>query len=273
MNEFLQAAMSFPAAIFTALLGFVVLFWSLVLMGGSDPHALDFHADGHMDLGDIGHGHVDAGGVGHGHDVDVSHGHEGGLGWFTWILSLMNVGMVPVSIVGSSLVMLAWVVAMVLQIYASPTMAAAVGVTGSGVLILLCAMFASAILTALATRPMRGVFETATFEGGENLIDQVCTISTTHVDATFGQASFKTGGAPLILSVRCPQENKLAKGSQAVIVGYDAAKSIYIVGELEPRESRQNDVQMADSSDAARDANGDDRTRATRVRDGRARSG
>jgi hypothetical protein len=230
MNEFLQVAISFPAVIFTALLGFVALFWSLVLIGGSDPHALDFHHDGHFhfDLGDHGGHGLDVGGHG-GHGLEGA-GH--GTGWAAWILSCLNMGSVPVTVIGSSFIMLSWVMVMVLQLYASPALAAVVGLTGAGAICVLCAMLASLVLTAFATRPLRGLFDVQTFEGGEKLIDQVCVISTTHVDEKFGQASFKTAGAPLTLSVRCPRKNKLGKGAQAVIIAYDAEKTVYIVGEL-----------------------------------------
>lgn len=53
MGEFVDAALGFPAVLFTFLLVVVVGYWLLVLLGALDIEALDFDADGDA-LGGIG---------------------------------------------------------------------------------------------------------------------------------------------------------------------------------------------------------------------------
>ncbi|MFC0527944.1 hypothetical protein [Phytohabitans kaempferiae] len=53
MGEFLDAALGFPAVIFTFLLVVVIGYWLLVLLGALDIEALDFDADGDV-LGGVG---------------------------------------------------------------------------------------------------------------------------------------------------------------------------------------------------------------------------
>ena len=57
------------------------------------------------------------------------------------------------------------------------------------------------------------------------------------VDKKFGQAEFDDGGAGMIIQVRCDQENKLKKGSQALIVSYDDRREAFII---EPYDKRMN---------------------------------
>jgi hypothetical protein len=53
MGEFVDAALGFPAVLFTFLLVVVVGYWLLVLLGAFDIEALDFDADGDV-LGGVG---------------------------------------------------------------------------------------------------------------------------------------------------------------------------------------------------------------------------
>jgi hypothetical protein len=53
MGEFVDAALGFPAVLFTFLLVVVVGYWLLVLLGALDIEALDFDADGDV-LGGVG---------------------------------------------------------------------------------------------------------------------------------------------------------------------------------------------------------------------------
>ena len=46
--------------------------------------------------------------------------------------------------------------------------------------------------------------------------------------ATFGQAKYSTGGAPLLLNIRTDGVH-LAKGDVAIIVAYDTERRIYTV--------------------------------------------
>ncbi|MCW8132594.1 MAG: hypothetical protein KIS92_19755 [Planctomycetota bacterium] len=234
MFEILNAAFSFPTVLFTALLGCVVLFWLGVILAGLDHDALNFHSGGHADI------HLDA----HA-DLGASHGLDaGGEGWADGFLGFLNVGSVPVSIVASAAIFSGWTLSMLAELYAAPLLGAALPgfLVGAGTLALgTCGgLFAA----GLATRPMRGVFKVQTQHGGGALLYKIVTITTEKVNASFGQAELRMGGAPLILSVRCLVPNTLSKGKLAVIVGYDAKLDAYEVSE--PSQERERVLQKID---------------------------
>lgn len=242
MDLVLNAALSFPAVIFTVLMGFLVLFWSAVIMGGADPHALDpdiHHVDfdGHVHVDAHVHvdGHVDADHGGHGD------GHAHGNSWFAAIAAFLNLGSVPLSMVASAGVIFGWVSSMMLQLYVSPVLATMMPVVAAGTVVLLVAGIVSMISAGLVTRPLRGAFVIQTFEAGEKLIDHVCKVTSSRVVSDFGEARYEMKGAPLVLLVRCRRENKLVRGAEAVIIGYDAKTNIYEIGELDPLDKKNSD--------------------------------
>lgn len=237
MMEVLTTALSFPSVIFTVLLGFVVLFWTSVIIGGIDPHAFDgdadLHVDGHIDVHADVHAdaHADAD---HGH---ADHGEYHGGGMLTSLLTFLNFGTVPISMIFSATVLFGWVSTMLLQLTAGPWLASLMPVAAASTVVFTTAGIASLIATGFATRPLRGAFKIESRHAEQTIVDCVCTIATTKVTENFGQALYETSGAPLNLSVRCPRTNKLQKGSKAVIVGYDTDSNTYEVGELEPESA------------------------------------
>jgi hypothetical protein len=252
MDQVINAALSFPAVIFTVLMGFCLIFWTTVIMGGADPNSLDpdVHADVDGDLHADVHAHVDAHGHvdadGHHHDVDGDI-HHGSL--LNSLLGFMNVGSVPLSMIASAGVLFGWVSTMLIQIYVQPTLLQMMPAVAAG-MVTLCASGAGSMVAAgLLTRPLRGAFKIQTFLAGDALIDHPCRITSSRVDAAFGEARYEMKGAPLVLSVRCRQPNKLVKGADAVIVSYDAKTNIYEVGELETKDEDVEEIQAA--ADAA----------------------
>ncbi len=239
MLEFLQAALNFPTVIFTGLLGLVLVFWLLVLAAGVDTDSLDFHADGadlHVDGADL---HVDGADAtpdlhADGHGAGAAGLIGGAKGLSGAVFDLLNIGKVPVSIVGSVAILSSWFGSMLLELYGRPVLGAAGASLVAGLACLLFAGLGGLALGALATRPMRGIFKHQTVHGQHALIGQVCTILTSKVTGSFGQAELKTNAAPLVLPVRCAHENGLTKGQHAVIAGYDPKTQTYLVGELAP---------------------------------------
>ncbi|MCK6472679.1 MAG: hypothetical protein L6R28_13125 [Planctomycetes bacterium] len=255
MEQFLEVAFNLPTVIYTVLLIFVLLFWGSVLAAGLDPHMFDAHVEvpAHVDVPSDVHvdahvdGHVDAHGEVHAEkDVAV----HGGGHWVMVLLTTLNIGTVPVTVVLSCAVFAAWTTSMALNLFVAENVAiylhpivwiaaalASAGVTGL-------------IVAALATRPLRPLFKNYTQTAQEDLIDQICTIRTSHVDEKFGQAEYETDGAPLILSVCCRRKNNdLTKGVKAVIVGYNRRTDTYEVAKLDPESSRKKSVKRTAKAD------------------------
>lgn len=163
MLEILNAALSLPTVLFTALLGGVVLFWLAVILGGLDHNIFNADADVDMDLpGDV----PDAGDL-HPHAETEAHGLDaGGSGWTGGLLGFLNLGMVPVSIIASLAIFAGWTGSMLLELYLQPVLGTLLPgfVTGTGFLLLAGSggLFASGLLT----RPLRGVFKVQTQHGG-----------------------------------------------------------------------------------------------------------
>jgi hypothetical protein len=82
-------------------------------------------------------------------------------------------------------------------------------------------------LTKVATQPMAKWFINEHLSS-RSLIGQECHICSLQATSEFGQAKFKTEGAPLLLNVRTDGLH-LAKGTRVWIVHYDSKKRIYLV--------------------------------------------
>ena len=90
----------------------------------------------------------------------------------------------------------------------------------------------NAILAALATKVVTGplvpyLSDAPTFSE-ETIIGEQCVVCSSEATATFGQAKYKTGGAPLLLNIRT-DGTRLAKGDVATIVAYDTERRLYTV--------------------------------------------
>lgn len=83
-------------------------------------------------------------------------------------------------------------------------------------------------ITKCATQPLRGRFDPVEPNKASDLIGQSCTVSTAEVTDSFGEAIYSTAASPLRLTVRI-YEDKLAKGDEATIVGFDSQDHFYIV--------------------------------------------
>jgi hypothetical protein len=275
MLEILNASIAFPTVIFTGLLICALIFWGSVLLTGVDPQALDPDADAHVDTGDVHlDAHVDADVDAHvdadvdgdvdgdvagdvdgdadadtdadtdanaDHHIETYQGAEaisGGSGVIGSLMGFMNIGTVPVSMVATAVIFASWVLCMMLTLYTKPTLESFLPAFVVVTLFLVGSLTGGCIAGSLATRPMRKLFRVTTQHGGRALIEKFCTITTDHVNEKFGEASLKTHDSPLLLSVRCPHENKLKKGRLAVIVAYAKANNTYQVAEL-PEESEK----------------------------------
>lgn len=238
MTEFLAAILAFPTAIFTILLGVVILYWLFVLLGALDVDLLgdadldgghDLHVDGHGHFdghhGDAhfdGHGHADHG---HGH---ADHAHDGhhAHGGIAGLIQALGLGGVPVTVMLSILILLAWSFCLgAMQLLGG----------GSPVWLVLAAALLSLViavpLTSLLVRPLRRFFITLPAPRHRDLLGKVCTITTLRVDERYGQAEIEDGGAGLIVQVRSNGPVRLARGDRAII--FDYRDEVFLVAPVE----------------------------------------
>lgn len=218
---------------YTIFLGLILLYWLTVIIGVIDLDILDF-GDFGLDsaLEGSGEGMGEAlDSVGEG-EVSVDSAGEGSLGALHSILSFLNLGKVPVTIIVSFLSLKMWILAYLYYFYISPKLTLSIpGIVISLALFSIVFVF-SLFLTGLTTRPFRKIFEHVTTRGRQNLLGKICKIKTTEVTADFGQAELHIDSSFLLLSVRCKDGTQFTKGDEAVVTHYDSEKDVYEVKKL-----------------------------------------
>lgn len=199
---------------FTILLGLVLLYWMMVILGG-----LDFDMGGHdVDL-DVGSHDVD---VHAGHDIDhdvdgghhdIAHGHEPGA--FQSMLQFLHIGDAPVMIVVSVMGLIAWAFAILANVYLNPGnswIRALVFLVPNGIFTIVSTHY---LLRPLA-RAMRKMNDGA--EKSPPVVGQVAEVTTSEVTGKFGMALLHIKGAPLAIQVRSAKEEVIKKGDRVLVI-------------------------------------------------------
>ncbi len=193
-TSFFTAILSFPAVIYTILLGIALVYWFLVILGTLDIDII-------VDVGDVGN-YLEAAGL-------------GGIP-FTLVMSVLLLIGWTFSVLGTGYIVLAidiplwqWV--------------SAVGVfVGSSLLAIQ--------LTVWMMRPLQQLFSAGERHlGPAHLVGKQCMITTMTVTERFGQGLYDDRGAGLILQIRAEEPNQLQRGQQALIISYDPEQQLYQV--------------------------------------------
>ncbi|WP_328308313.1 hypothetical protein OG432_05535 [Streptomyces sp. NBC_00442] len=182
MTEFVSAALGFPAALFSAALIVVVVFWLLVLVGAAEHNTFN---------GDV-HGHVLGGG---GVPVSVAVSLLTGISWF-------------VSLTGSVLVR------------RSGASGAAGAALDAGVLAvaLLCGWLLTRFIAGLLRRALPDHPPPSRLD----FVGLTCTIRTGSVSVDFGQAEVAaTDGSTALVQVRQSGTEPLRLGSTGLLYAFD----------------------------------------------------
>ncbi|HEY8075111.1 MAG TPA: hypothetical protein VIF62_13400 [Labilithrix sp.] len=228
MAHFLTLALSFPSIVFTILLGVAFVYWLFVIIGAARINLLgdaDLDADADLDH-DLDHdGAAD-------HDADHDgHDAEGGGGSHGLLAALM-LRKAPATIVLSSVILFSWVLSIfgaeAANLLLSGGLAMAVKLA-----VLLVAPVISLFPTSLVVRPIGRMFTMPEAAASDQLVGKVCTIRTGTVTDRFGEATLEDGGAGVVVRVRVDAGEKLERGQQALIVGYDEAKQEFTVAPMD----------------------------------------
>ena len=226
MSSLFAALTSFPAVVYTVLLGVVLVYWLLAIIGLVDFEAgadVDIGADA-ADAGDIG----DAGDAGDAGDG----GPEGLSGLAAWLVAFGLNG-VPFSIVVSLLALVGWFLTGMASLTLLPLVPDALRwAAGAGVLLAAAAL--SIVIAAQLVRPMRGLFVTHRAISNAALVGQVCKVLTGVVDERQGRAEVAQRGAGINIRVWAPAPNSLRRGDAALITEYDPARQRYRIDALPP---------------------------------------
>lgn len=207
MDRFIDAATTFPTVILTTLLGVVLIYWLLALIGVFDLDSSGLHI--HSEL-----------------QTDASVDDAGELASYLVAIGLNGV---PFSMVITLMVLFAWTLSCLAGMWLLPLVPTLPLQILAGTGVLTASLAAALPLTARAIRPMRGLFVTHRALSNDALVGQSCVVLTGSVDENFGRAEVSRRGAPLNINVRATTPNTLSKGSPARIVEYDANNEHYLI--------------------------------------------
>jgi hypothetical protein len=219
---FLTLVTTFPVVVYTVLLGASLVYWVFVVIGAVsfDSH----HADGGLDLD--GDGIPD-----HLQHADGADGHHEG-GGLAGMMAALKLRSAPATVVLSILVLFSWLLAIVgLQLLSGVVFVEAMGAVK--LLLLFAAPILALFPTSIAIRPLAKIFAPPKAVANQDLVGKLCTIRTGTVTDKFGEATLDDGGAGLVVRVRVDTGQKLGRGEQAVIVGYDDERREYTVAPMD----------------------------------------
>lgn len=240
MEHFLALALSFPTVVYTVLLGVALVYWVFVMVGAAHVNLLgDGAADAAVDaaLDGAAKGALEGAAKGvleaaadHGgelHAADAPPGYAG-------IVAALKLRSVPATVVMSSILLFSWIFAMLgMRVIEAlhPTSGIAFTMLKVGLLVVAPAL--AVFPAALAVRPFARVFTPMKATTHDALVGKLCTIRTGTVTDRFGEATLEDGGAGVVVRVRVESGERLARGDQAVIVGYDADKQEFTVASMD----------------------------------------
>lgn len=194
---------------FTILLGVVILFWLLTVVGFLSMDSLDPDLDLNGDDFDGNLGDLPAA-----------------------MLRVVNAGMVPLTVVLSILILMMWIGSMILNYYFNPSHS---GWLAAG--LFLAVFVIGVIATKLITQPlvplMRRLKEA---ENAAPVIGEVGVVRSIQLDSTYGQVEVeRPDGASALLNARLgPDSEPIFRGTTVAIISCDEATGVYLVRPLPP---------------------------------------
>jgi len=200
MTAFFEAAISPLNLPFTILLGLLMLYWLMVILGAAD---MDWMPD--IDMDDPG-------------------------GFLSPAVEMLNIGEVPIMAVISVMSLSCWSFSMLSNHYLNPAQS---WLMGAILLIFNIAVgfFSTVLFSKLIVKVIGPI-------GSEDKEDQkilykMGTVLTSEVTGIFGQVEIKTKGAPITINARTPEGVVLLKGEKALVFDEDKEKGIYFVDKYE----------------------------------------
>lgn len=252
MTELLAAALAFPTVVYTILLVVVVVYWLFVVLGALDIDILDVgDADGVLEGGADGaaegaaealDGAIDGAADGAAEAIDGAvdgaadgaaegagetdlEAAGGGLGA---LLSALRLRSAPLTVVISSIVLIAWTLSMLAMYYLGGLVPGVALVPLVG----LAAFLVAVPATSLVIRPLAPVFAAKTGRTRADVVGNIAIVTTGRVDERFGQADCKVGGDYLRIEVRARADRGIARGQEVLVIDFDTEREAYVVEPL-----------------------------------------
>jgi hypothetical protein len=200
MTEAFTTWIAWPALPFTVLLGLVVLYWLLVLLGAFEIDLLDVDFDHVMEA----------------KQASLADWGMMGVKWF-------NLGDVPLMVWLTVLALASWLITLTFdRNLENPT-------TGE-LAVVIARNFGLGLLAAkVITQPLKGKLKHKEPTTAREMLGRTCVITTSEATAEFGYADCQIeDGAPLKLNVRAVAD-AIPKGATARIIDYSPETGIYYI--------------------------------------------
>ncbi len=216
MFEFIQEALSLHNLPLTALLGMVLLYWMMVMIG-----ALDFEGD--IDVPDLPDGDTGPPGMNLHHSGDLS-------GVMVLAGRFFGFGQVPIAVWGSFFLLFLWGFAIILNHRFNGESGDRSMATAAW--LLLPGGLASLVLTKVVTLPLATLFAamSSVSTGATTIVGNTGTVNTTGLDDSHGQVEIKGSGAPALINARLLKAGPaLQKGDRVRVVEMASEGTFYYV--------------------------------------------
>jgi len=209
MTEIFQESIRSVNLPYTILLGFIVLYWLLVILGALDIDLGDFDF-----LSDV--------------DTDLDTTLPGQSGWLAGVLQFLNLGQVPTMIIASFMGISLWTGSVVMNHYWT------IPSSWIAIVLFLPNLLIAGVITHFCARPFRRLFRELNREGDQNLpmTGRYGKVITSEVNDHFGQVEIETEGAPIVISARASAGITYAKGESVVVVEELSSESSFRVKSL-----------------------------------------
>jgi len=207
MEQLLEVSYQFPTVIYSVLLGIVVVYWIIGMLGVID---LDFSGDVDVDMD------VDT-------DIDVS------VSGLTGLLLTFGLTGVPFTLVVSIIILVCWLISFYLQFYILSWLPNGWLYYLMGIVSNVFVFIISLPIVAILIRPLKGLFRSVEATTSQSLVGLEGVIATGSVSEMFGQARIFKDGAEVLLDVRCSPEHPLKKDDKVLVIEYQKDNHTYIV--------------------------------------------
>lgn len=210
MEQLLNVSSQFPTVIFSTLLGIVVIYWLIGMLGIID---LDLAPDADVDL-DV--------------DLDTDVEIDAGVGGLAGLLLTFGLTSVPFTLVISIICLVSWLITVYLQFYAFSMLEGGWLYYLLGSISTVVVFFISLPITGVLIRPLNGMFDSVEATSSDNLVGRDGIIATGSVTSTFGQAKVLNEGAEILLDVRCDPQYSFTTGDKVLLIEYNQESHSYI---------------------------------------------
>ena len=210
MDAFFDIISSYPTSVFTVILGVMLVFWILAILGMLDIDLIPTEIDEEIFAADA--------------DID------GEVPGFIGLLHTLGLTGVPFTIVLSIIALIGFTISYFISDYFIRPLDSILFQYLFGTLVLMGGIGLSIPLTARLIKPMKPLFVKHYAPSKKDYIGHRCTIKSSQVTDRFGIGSIETGGTPLQIDIRSFENNSVFTKDMIVrIADYDADEDVFEV--------------------------------------------